>query len=82
MAEEKSELKTINFEQALTELEKIVKELEGGSLSLEKSLELFERGVKLARLCKEKLAAAELKITKLVKEKEGVFNEEPFEGEN
>lgn len=82
MAEEKSESETINFEQALTELEKIVKELEGGSLSLEKSLELFERGVKLARLCKEKLAAAELKITKLVKEKEGVFNEEPFEGEN
>lgn len=82
MAEEKSESETIDFEQALTELEKIVKELEGGSLSLEKSLELFERGVKLARLCKEKLAAAELKITKLVKEKEGVFNEEPFEGEN
>lgn len=82
MAEEKSESGTINFEQALTELEKIVKELEGGSLSLEKSLELFERGVKLARLCKEKLAAAELKITKLVKEKEGVFNEEPFESEN
>lgn len=82
MAEKKSESETIDFEQALTELEKIVKELEGGSLSLEKSLELFERGVKLARLCKEKLAAAELKITKLVKEKEGVFNEEPFEGEN
>ncbi|MGQ9678305.1 MAG: exodeoxyribonuclease VII small subunit [bacterium] len=80
MAGKKSELESIDFEQALAELEKIVKELEAGSLSLEKSLELFERGVMLARLCKEKLAAAELKIAKLVKEKEGIFSEEPFEG--
>lgn len=72
----------IDFEQALTELEKIVKELEAGNLSLEKSLELFERGVKLARFCKEKLTEAELKVNKLIKEREGVFTEEPFTEED
>lgn len=72
----------IDFEQALTELEKIVKQLENGNLSLERSLELFERGVKLARVCKEKLAAAELKVNKLIKEKEGEFTEEPFKEED
>lgn len=72
----------IDFEQALGELERIVKELESGNLSLERSLELFERGVKLARVCKEKLAAAELKVNKLIKEREGEFTEEPFQEEN
>lgn len=72
----------IDFEQALAELEKIVKQLETGNLSLEKSLELFERGVKLARVCKEKLAAAELKVNKLIKEREGEFTEEPFKEED
>lgn len=74
------EKETFDFEQALAELEKIVKELEEGGISLEKALELFERGVRLARICKEKLAAAELRVNKLIKEKEGFFSEEPFEG--
>ncbi len=81
MASKNSEDK-IDFEQALAELEKIVKQLEAGNLSLEKSLELFERGVKLARMCKEKLTAAELKVNKLIKEREGEFTEEPFKEEN
>lgn len=72
----------IDFEQALAELEKIVKELETGNLSLEKSLVLFERGVKLARMCKEKLSEAELKVNKLIKEKEGEFTEQPFTEED
>jgi|UniRef100_A0A7V3PST4 exodeoxyribonuclease VII small subunit len=68
----------IDFEQALAELEKIVKQLESGNLPLEKSLELFERGVKLARQCKEKLSEAELKVNKLIEEKEGEMGELPF----
>lgn len=71
----------INFEQALTELEKIVKQLESGNLPLEKALELFERGVKLARQCKEKLQKAELKVNKLIEDREGIFREEPFNEE-
>ncbi len=71
----------IDFEQALAELEKIVKQLENGSLPLEQSLALFERGVKLARQCREKLQAAELKINKLIEEREGELNEQPFSEE-
>jgi exodeoxyribonuclease VII small subunit len=68
-----------DYEKALSELEGIVKQLEAGSLSLDKSLELFSRGIELARACKQKLDQAELKVSKLVKEKEGLFKEETFE---
>jgi exodeoxyribonuclease VII small subunit len=69
---------SIDFEKALAELEAIVKQLEGGSLSLEQSLGLFERGVQLARACKAKLAEAELKVSQLVKDKEGLLSEQSF----
>jgi len=78
----KNTAEKIDFEQALSELERIVKQLEAGNLSLEKSLELFERGVKLARMCKEKLSEAELKVNKLIKEREGEFTEAPFTEED
>ena len=51
-----------NFESALTELESLVTTLEDGKLSLERSLELFERGVKLSRYCHTKLEEAEKRI--------------------
>jgi exodeoxyribonuclease VII small subunit len=78
MAKTEKQADTIDFEKALAELEGIVKQLEAGNLSLEKSLALFERGVRLARVCKERLAEAELKVSQLVKDKEGLFTEEPF----
>jgi len=68
----------VDFEKALAELEGIVKQLEAGNLVLDKSLALFERGVQLARACKEKLAEAELKVSQLVKDKQGLFSEEAF----
>ena len=51
-----------DFESALTELEVIVKNLEDGNLTLEKSLELFERGVELSRYCHARLEAAERRL--------------------
>jgi exodeoxyribonuclease VII small subunit len=51
-----------DFESAIGELETIVKTLEEGDLPLEKSLELFERGVQLSRFCHSKLEAAEKRI--------------------
>ena len=51
-----------NFESALPELESLVTTLEDGKLSLERSLELFERGVKLSRYCHTKLEEAEKRI--------------------
>ncbi len=51
-----------DFEAAIAELETIVKKLEDGDLALEKSLELYERGVQLSRFCHTKLEAAEKRI--------------------
>lgn len=70
-----------SFEESLEALENIVTKLEEGDLPLEKSLELFEEGVKLSRRCQEKLAAAERRIEMLVKDSEGNPALEAFEEE-
>lgn len=67
-----------DFEAAMKELETIVKQLETGNQNLDDSLKLFERGVELARQCKLRLDEAELKVSKLVKDKEGLFRQEPL----
>jgi len=54
-----------DFESAIAELEKIVKQLEEGDLPLDKSLALFERGVTLSRYCHDRLGAAERRIEQL-----------------
>lgn len=54
-----------DFESAIAELEKIVKQLEEGDLPLDKSLALFERGVALSRYCHEQLGAAQRRIEQL-----------------
>jgi exodeoxyribonuclease VII small subunit len=51
-----------DFEAAIAELEAIVKKLEEGDLALEKSLELYERGVQLSRFCHSRLEEAERRI--------------------
>jgi len=56
------------FETALDELEQIVGKLERGELKLEESLQLFERGVTLARQCRQALETAELKVKQLLGE--------------
>ncbi|MGL6030497.1 MAG: exodeoxyribonuclease VII small subunit [Legionella sp.] len=55
----------IHFEQSLSELENIVRQLEKGELSLEESLQQFEKGIGLARRCQDTLTKAEQKITLL-----------------
>ncbi len=51
-----------DFETAIAELERIVKQLEDGDLPLESSLQLYERGVRLSRYCHGRLEAAERRI--------------------
>ncbi len=51
-----------DFESAIAELEKIVKQLEDGDLPLDTSLALFERGVELSRYCHDQLGAAQKRI--------------------
>jgi exodeoxyribonuclease VII small subunit len=63
--------KTQTFESSLGELEKIVRKLEDGDLSLEESLKLFEDGVRLSRECQERLNAAERRIEILLKDEKG-----------
>ena len=60
-----------NFETSLEELERIVRELERGDLPLEKSLELFEQGVKLSRACQQRLNEAERRIEILTRDSQG-----------
>ena len=73
--------KDIAFEKALEKLEKIVEELENGALSLDASLEKYEEGIKLARVCQQKLEKAKKKIETLMKKDEGLFEKESFEYE-
>ncbi|MBP6821121.1 MAG: exodeoxyribonuclease VII small subunit [Acidobacteria bacterium] len=67
-----------NFETSLSTLEKIVGQLESGDLSLERSLELFEDGVALARRCQSQLQDAERKVELLLRER-GEIKVVPFE---
>lgn len=69
--------KTQKFEQALKRLEEIVARMESGDLELDKSLALFEEGVKLVRFCSGKLDEAKKKVEILV-DKNGTMMPEPF----
>jgi len=67
------------FEASLARLEEIVKELETGDLPLERSLKLFEEGIKLSRLCNKRLEEAERRVEILLKSKNGTVTAQPFE---
>lgn len=69
-----------NFETGLAELEKVVKELEGGELPLERSIELFEKGIALSDACRKQLQDAETRVEMLIR-KEGKYQPEPFRPE-
>jgi exodeoxyribonuclease VII small subunit len=67
----------LNFEQALQELETLVKRMEQGEISLEDSLKDFERGIELTRACQKALQEAEQKV-QILMEKDGQMRVEPF----
>lgn len=66
-----------SFETCLDELEKTVKELEAGDLSLERSIELFERGMSLSGACRRQLEEAETRVETLIR-KDGKLAAEPL----
>ena len=74
----------IKFEKAIQRLEKIVDDLEKGEMDIDKSLEIFEEGIKMSRVCSKKLNEAEAKIEKLTKDQKGELVTElfPVEDEN
>ncbi len=72
-------MKEPSFEEALARLDEIVQELEEGEAELDRSLSLFEEGVKLSKLCHKRLESAEKKIELLVKTEGGRLARKEFE---
>lgn len=66
----------IQLEKSLKELEKLVDKMEQGDLSLEKSLDYFEKGVKLTRLCQQALQQAEQRVQILLQQADQASLEE------
>lgn len=66
------------FEQSITELEKIVDRLENGDVTLDESLELFEKGIKLSKSCQKMLDSAEKKVSVLMANDDGEMIKEDF----
>ena len=71
-----------SFEASLDALEQIVQELEQGELPLEKSLELFEQGIRLSRECQERLSQAERRIEVLLRDNQGRVTVSDFKAAN
>ena len=61
-----SEIQDLSFEEAFSELEEIVRQLEAGDLTLDQAMTLFERGMALTAHCNAQLDAAELRVQQLV----------------
>ena len=67
------------FEDHLKELQRIVEELEDGGLPLEGQLERYQQGVERLKACHALLAAAETRVSKLVRDAKGVLGEVPLD---
>ena len=73
------DLSKLSFEEALVQLESIVRELEGGKIKLDDAVEAYEKATALKKFCEEKLKAAQLKIEKINVSPEGVVDTEPLD---
>ena len=73
------EIKKLSFEEAISELEQIVEDLERGDIELEDSISIYERGVILKAHCEAKLKTAKMKIDKIVSHPDGDFSSEPLD---
>ena len=68
--------KTKTFEENMAELESVVESLGEGDISLDESLKLFEKGIKLSNACQNMLDKAEQKVTVLISENDEVIEED------
>jgi exodeoxyribonuclease VII small subunit len=76
-----AEVGKLSFEEALAELEGIVKQLEGGQGRLEDAIAAYERGAALRRHCEDKLAEAEAKVQAIVAKGGVAAGATPFDPE-
>lgn len=70
------ENKALTFEEAMTELEKIVEKLEAGDVPLEKAIAYYQKGMELSKLCSDKLSNVQEKMTQIMNEQGEI---EPFD---
>jgi exodeoxyribonuclease VII small subunit len=79
VAEQKlpADIAKMNFEDALAELEQIVRRLEGGSGKLDEAIASYERGAQLKRHCEAKLREAQARVDKIVVAADGTIKAEP-----
>ena len=69
---------SIKFEEAILKLEESVRLLEGGSLSLDESIEKYEEALRYVKICNETLEKAEQKVKILTEGKDGAISDRPF----
>ena len=74
-----AEIAKLSFEQALEQLEDIVRQLEGGEGALEQALEAYERGAQLKRHCEAKLVQAQARVEKISLAADGTPQADPAE---
>lgn len=67
-----------SFEEALKELEQIVRRMESGGQNLELAIADYERGMALKNICEKRLTEAKLKVEKIVKAQDGSIKTESF----
>ncbi|MDP9325337.1 MAG: exodeoxyribonuclease VII small subunit [Candidatus Dormibacteraeota bacterium] len=79
MAEAARDIEVLSYEQALAELEGLIRKLETGSVDLADSIASYERGVALANHCSKLLEQTEAKVQRLVLGPKGEPSEQPFE---
>ena len=72
-------LEKLSFEDALIQLENIVRELEAGKIKLDDAVEAYEKATALKKFCEEKLKAAQLKIEKINVEPDGNITVSDFD---
>jgi exodeoxyribonuclease VII small subunit len=72
-----SDIAVMSFEDALAELEQIVRRLEGGQVKLDEAIMSYERGAQLKRHCESKLNEAQQRVERIVIGPEGVVTAEP-----
>lgn len=77
----KTAAENLSFEEALSELEKIVRSLESGTGDLQASIGAYERGVALKKHCEAKLKEAQMKIEKITVSADGKTGTAPFSAE-
>lgn len=74
-----NELEKLSFEDALAQLENIVRELEAGRIKLDDAVDSYEKAIKLKQFCENKLKSAQLKIEKIEITKDGEIKTSKFE---